>query len=123
MENKLIQIRIENAKAYFILSQILIILAGFMFTTSSLHYNYIKQYEQEVMNKLINYPDYETKINYLDNETKGLMQHIYSKNFEQILNDSKNEEKRFFVYLISGILLTIISILFFYFGKNKLKRI
>lgn len=114
-KEKKIQIKIEDIKSFFVLSQILIILAGFAFTSSGVLYSNAQMvsiqssisgnnfiYNFEFNNQSI--PDY----------IYGEYKDFFGKKTISLISYSKQT-------LLLGIMLTILSMVFWIIGKNKLK--
>jgi len=116
MEDKLI-IEIEDAKSLFVIAQIAIILAGFMFASAGIAYsssinqiNLIHQdfYDKVAMNDKIN--NYNISLGV--NDISSSLGEIF-----------KSQVKLFWGYMISGIIFTLFSFGFFFLGKYKISKL
>lgn len=135
MDEKL-QIKIETVKSWFVLAQICIILAGFLFAASSVAFtnaqgnlaNAIKLYSDNVNfldSNLNRFPELIEKAN-LTNEymshiiNVGNMLDLSQKTFEGLSVKNKEHAN---IYLWVGVAFTIFSIFFFFYGRCRIQKL
>jgi len=113
--------KIEIAKSFFVLSQIFIILAGFIFASASVYYRINIDSEMSMI-KNAN----EVIPNLLNSEEEKVWEiilSIYSNAEEAYKGTSLKHDKIRKKLIFLGLFLTILSILFWYIGYKKLKNI
>jgi len=115
MEEKT-QIKIEEAKSWFVLAQILIILAGFMFATAGISHNNLIQTKKTLSDR--RYELGNTSLNL--NNSWGKF--VYN-DFRGLILDEANFEVNKSIYNLLGLGFIIISITFWILGKIKISRI
>jgi len=99
---------IEEAKSYFVLSQIFIILAGFLFASSGVVYS-------SVFNSFDKAVDIALSENMSNNLSQQLIQNYGDLT---IVNISLYK-----TFLISAFIITFLSVLSWFFGNYKIKKI
>ena len=114
---------VELAKSWFMLSQILIILAGFLFTAGGVaHSNYISIFNSEfnILNGIVmqsyNNPNSINLENISDNTT------IY-RLIDLVDKEAKSQENLSKDYIRYGIGVSVLSILFWANGYSKMQRV
>lgn len=120
MEEKLLTVKIEEAKSWFVLAQITIILAGFMFATSGIYYNNAKQSQKSFIETAINMLNSD-KMDYdlSKNDTYSLSIYNYLREFDKNKQDQETKYKSFLYF---GLFMIILSSILFSIGYFKLQR-
>jgi len=119
MEEKLLSIKIEEAKSWFVLAQIIIILAGFMFATSGIHYANLKQTEKMMEDVFFQVSNSEK---FTLNENDSYSQFIINHQ-NNLGNDERNQQLKVMEYKKYGKMLIIASLLFWLIGYLKIRKI
>lgn len=129
---KIIQLKIEEAKSSFIIAQIFIIISGFLFTTAGIFYqnnyqeaNLIGEQLQENSIKLIEINEKINKTNNLEElyqfniELKKINSNM--EYFSSKIKDIKSYNKFYLAYSLFAMFFLFLSLYNFYLGRKKIR--
>ncbi|MFA5953619.1 MAG: hypothetical protein WC812_03430 [Candidatus Pacearchaeota archaeon] len=113
-----VQLKIEEAKSWFVLAQILIILAGFMFATSGIYHNNLKQTEK-MMEDLFFQVSNSGKFTINENDS-------YSQFIMNYQNNLGDDERKFQIKIMEykkwGEMLIMVSLILWLIGYYKFSK-
>ncbi len=123
--NEKLQIELENAKSFFVLAQLLIVLAGFLFATGGIAYQSnlktLEMLHQNTENILSTF--------YMSNNTGfvgGPLKNYLEAKFkygESLYEFSKTQLELWKLLFVFGVMVTLFSILYWFIGKRKIKTL
>lgn len=127
-------IRLEEAKSWFVLAQILMILAGFLFATAGISYNNAENSIKNIYNinsRLL--PDMISMYSSLSTVNKDSSQDInellsmYGENMNKIIDLQNNmtlrNNRRYHNSMFSASAIVFLSLIFFLIGKKRIKSL
>jgi CHASE3 domain sensor protein len=105
----------EVSEAYFKLAGMFVILAGFMFTASGL------SYQSSINLKIITGNNEISKIQNANNASNEYNFTVDSVNVD-LGETQEDTSRRYVLFFVLGVILAVLSIYFWYWGFNKIKK-
>jgi len=129
-------VRIELAKTWFVLSQVLMILSGFMFASSGIFYNSAEFNIKEARIGLLSYISFsndfiKTAMIINNTEMRAIYLNYSQDTLSNVINTSISnpiilgmQSANMWLFLfVFGMIIVIFSVIFFFIGKCQLKKI